>query len=508
MQRIEHFIDGAMTPSISGDCLDLIEPATGTCIGTLAAGTAADIDAAVNAAANAAPRWAATAPKERARLMHAMADGIEADKAAFARAESIDTGKPIALAEAVDIPRAIANLRWFADSAVEFLSGSGNHDRVETARADFDVAHLPVGIVGAISPWNLPLYLLTWKIAPALAMGNAVVAKPSELTPTTATMLCAVAKQAGLPAGVLNCVHGLGASAGAALVEHPKVQAITFTGGTSTGKAVNAGCAAGDTFKKVSLEMGGKNATVVFADADINAAIDTASTAAFANQGQICLCGERLLVEASVYDRVLEGVVEHARSLHIGDPLEPDTQYGSLISLGHRAKIAQAVDSAVADGAQTCCGGQVPADLPPRVHGGAFYEPTVLTGLDMRADFNRTEVFGPVVSVMPFEDEAQAVHMVNDTAYGLSASLCTSDERRAQRMARCIDVGTVWVNCWLVRDFRVPFGGVKQSGLGREGGDDALRFCSEARTICTSKGLAGGIQGAIPASTRSMEADS
>jgi aminomuconate-semialdehyde/2-hydroxymuconate-6-semialdehyde dehydrogenase len=508
MHRIEHFINGAMTPAVKDDWIDLIEPATGRRIGTVAAGTAADMDKAVKAAQGAAPRWAATSPAERARVLRAMADGIETRMDDFARAESIDTGKPITLALAVDIPRAVANLRWFADAAVDFLDRSSTDELFQTDRASFAVTHQPVGVIGAISPWNLPLYLLTWKLAPALAMGNAVVAKPSELTPTTAAMLCAVAHEAGLPPGVLNCVHGTGVDAGAALVEHPMVQAVTFTGGTQTGRLVNAACAAGRSFKKVSLELGGKNATVIFADADMDAAIDTAAAAAFANQGQICLCGERLLVEASILDRVLEGVVEKARSLRIGDPLEPSTEFGSLISVEHRTKVAEAVKAAVADGGQLCCGGRPPCDLPPRVSSGAFYEPTVLTGLDMDADFNRNEVFGPIVSLMPFEDEAEAIAMVNATDYGLSASVCTTDDARAQRMAQGIDVGTLWVNCWLVRDFRVPFGGMKHSGLGREGGDDALRFCSESKTVCTARGPTGGTEGAIPLSVPSMEADS
>ena len=496
MQRIEHFIAGEARVSAHEAWLDVIEPATNCVIAHVARGLAKDVEAAVDAARIAAPRWAATSVRERARVLHAMADGIEAQAEAFARAESIDSGKPLSLARTIDIPRAIANVRWFADAAMEACHTT---ERFDSSRATNEVLRMPVGVVGAISPWNLPLYLLTWKIAAPLAMGNAVVAKPSELTPTTASMLAGVAGEVGLPPGVLNIVHGLGPEAGAALVEHPDVRAITFTGGTTTGRSVNQACAA--SFKKVSLELGGKNAMIVFADADIDAAIDTATAAAFANQGQICLCTERLLIEASVYDRVLKGVIERARAIRIGDPLDAETDYGSLISRAHRDSVETAIAGALADGAQVCTGGQRPADLPDRVSSGAFFEPTVLQGIGMNARFNREEVFGPVVCAMPFTDEAEAVQMANATDYGLCATVCTQDLDRAARVARNLDVGTVWTNCWLVRDFRVPFGGVKYSGLGREGGDDALHFCTEARTICTASSGTVDASGAVPSGT-------
>jgi len=496
MHRIEHFIDGEARVSVDNQWLDVVEPATGGVVAHVARGLLEDVDAAVSASRAAAPRWAATSVRERARLLHAIADGIEVDLEAFAHAESIDTGKPLSLARTVDIPRAIANLRWFADAAIE---AGHTAERFDTSTATNEVLRMPVGVVGAISPWNLPLYLFTWKIAPPLAMGNAVVAKPSELTPTTASMLAGVASAVGLPAGVLNIVHGLGIEAGAALVEHPGVPAITFTGGTTTGRGVNQACAT--SFKKVSLELGGKNAMLVFADADIDAAIDTATAAAFANQGQICLCTERLLIEASVYDRVLEGVIERARALSIGDPLDASTDFGSLISEAHRDRVKAAVGNARKDGAQVCTGGGRPSGLPDRVAAGAFFEPTVLQGIDMDVAFNREEVFGPVVCAMPFVDEAEAVHKANATDYGLCATVCTQDIDRAARVARQLDVGTVWTNCWLVRDFRVPFGGVKHSGLGREGGDDALHFCTEARTVCTASRGTVDASGAVPTGT-------
>ena len=302
-----------------------------------------------------------------------------------------------------------------------------------------------------------------------------------------------------MPPGVLNIVHGLGPEAGAALVEHPDVAAITFTGGTETGRSVNQTCAG--LFKKVSLELGGKNALIIFADADIDAAIDTATAAAFANQGQICLCTERLLIESSVYDRVMEGVIERARAIRIGDPLDAETDFGSLISIAHRDRVEAALAGAIADGAHVCTGGKRPINLPDRVSAGAFLEPTVLQGIGMDARFNREEVFGPVVCAMPFADEAEAVRMANATDYGLCATVCTQDLERAGRVARKLDVGTVWTNCWLVRDFRVPFGGVKCSGLGREGGDDALHFCTEARTLCSASNSTVDASGAVPTGT-------
>ncbi|MCH2135904.1 MAG: aldehyde dehydrogenase [Phycisphaerales bacterium] len=490
MQLVEHIIDGAATNS--DQWIDCMEPATGLVMGQVAAGDHHDVEQAVAAATRAAPLWSSMGANGRAARLHALADRVEDQLEVFARAESIDTGKPITLARQVDIPRAVANLRWFADAA----SGQSASEIYTTARATSEVIRVPVGVVGVIAPWNLPLYLLTWKIAAPLAMGNAVVAKPSELTPTTASMLALAASEVGFPPGVLNIVHGTGPSAGAPLVAHPDVPAITFTGGTDTGRLVNSACA--ELFKKVALEMGGKNPTVIFADADIDAAINTASAAAFSNQGQICLCGERLLIEASVHDRVVEGLVERAKALTIGDPLDDDTRQGSLISADHCNRVGRAVEGALKRGATCLTGGCRPDNLPERVQGGAFYRPTVLAGLDMRDQFNTSEVFGPVVCAMPFQDEAHAIELANATRYGLSAVVCTGDEARAHRMGHAIQTGTVWINCWLERDFRVPFGGVKDSGLGREGGEEAMHFATEARTICTASASSVDATGAVP----------
>ncbi len=472
--------------------LDLVSPATGEIYGRLPRTPTAL--PAIMVARDACASWRNTPVRERSRLMHALADAIESDLAAFAEAESIDTGKPVGLARTVDIPRAVANLRWFADSVMEFGS-----EHYETgSRAVNEVKHLPVGVIGAISPWNLPLYLFTWKIAPALATGNTVVAKPSELAPVTAWKLGQLATEVGFPPGVLNIVHGLGAEIGESIVQDDRVGAVTFTGGTVTGRRI-AETAAGQ-FKKVSLEMGGKNPTIIFKDADLDSAIATAATAAFANQGEICLCGERLLVHQDIHDEVVAGLCARASELVIGDPLEPETQFGALISSDHRDRVESMIQRARDEGGEIVHGGKRPADLPDRCRNGFFLEPTVITGLDMTALTNREEIFGPVVSIMPFANEAEAVEMANDTDYGLSAAIFTEDESRAARVAPAIEAGTVWVNCWLVRDFRVPFGGVKHSGLGREGGDDALRFCTEARTICTATSRTTGdvTKGAVP----------
>ncbi len=489
MQTLGHWIDGAEVAG-EGDTLENINPATGECINRIPAGDTEAVDQAVAAAQRAFESWRLVPAAERAALLHAVADAVERDAEAFAAAECADTGKPIALASSVDIPRAVANLRWFADAAVEFCA---REEVWDTTAARSTVDYRPAGPVAAISPWNLPLYLLSWKIAPALAMGCTVVAKPSEITPTTASMLAHCSAAAGVPAGVLNILHGLGDRSGAPLVSHRDIKAVTFTGGTATGRRVAESCAGA--FKKVALEMGGKNPCVIFADADLDAALDVAAAAAFSNQGQICLCTERLIVEASIKDDVIAGLVARANALRIGDPTAPTTQFGSLTSHAHRDKVAAAVDQARNDGATVHCGGEVPTNTAP---GGAFYAPTVLSGLGSGSVCNQTEIFGPVTSIIPFETEAQAIHLANDTDYGLCATVCSGDRERAQRVAHRIDAGTVWINCWLVRDFRVPFGGMKHSGLGREGGETALRFFTEPVTMCATTGSQQGAAGAVP----------
>ena len=374
--------------------------------------------------------------------------------------------------------RAAANFRYFATAIL--------HTHSETYRTDTTALNYtlrsPRGVAGLISPWNLPLYLFSWKVAPALATGNTVVAKPSELTPSTAHRLGQIATEVGLLKGVFNIVHGLGPKVGAPLVAHRKVPTISFTGGTVTGAAIAT--AAGPLFKHVSLELGGKNPTVICADADLSQAIPAAVKASFENQGEICLCGSRLFVERSIFDQFLEEFVAGARALRVGDPLDEKTEQGALISSAHRQKVAGYVDLAKSDGGTIRCGGSPPKELPERCKDGYFFSPTIITGLAPDCRVNREEIFGPVVTVTPFGDEEELLAMTNGVEYGLSASLWTRDLSKAHRLAERLEAGTVWINCWLLRDLRVPFGGTKSSGVGREGGEEALRFFTEPKTIC------------------------
>jgi len=478
MTTLTNYIDGRMTAPAAGGYLDKIDPATGQVVARVPDSDGTDVARAVAAANAAFPAWAATPAAERSRVLLAIADGIDRRLDALARAESIDTGKPVTLARTLDIPRAAANFRFFATAIL--------HTETETHATDHTALNYtlrrPRGVAGLISPWNLPLYLLSWKIAPALATGNTAVAKPSELTPTTATLLGEICQEAGLPPGVLNLIHGLGARAGMAIVEHPDVRSISFTGGTATG-AVIARTAA-PLFKKLTLELGGKNPTIVFADADLDRHLPSIVRSAFANQGEICLCGSRILVEAPLFDTFVERFVAAVSRLKVGDPLDPATEFGALVSAGHRDKVASYLDLARAEGGTIRCGGGRPADLPARCADGYFLSPTVITGLPMTCRTNQEEIFGPIVTVTPFRDEAEAVALANDSRYGLAASIWTEQLGRAHRVAEAVQCGTIWVNCWLLRDLRVPFGGMRQSGVGREGGDEAIRFFTEPKNVC------------------------
>lgn len=495
--EIRNYIGGQLQPALGGGVLETFEPATGCAYSTLPDSDARDVERAVDAARGALAGWSATSAHERASVMERLAGLIERDLEPLARAESIDTGKPITLARSMDIPRSAANFRFFArlpadraEERYETRDAAPAPGGVVSARAGTGpiainrVLRQPVGVVGLISPWNLPLYLLSWKIAPALACGNTCVCKPSELTPMTAFMLSELAIEAGLPAGVLNIVHGTGAKAGAALVAHPVVKAISFTGGTATGRAISG--VAAPMLKKLSLELGGKNPTLVFDDVDVDAAAAQSVRAAFSNQGQICLCGSRVLVQRSVYDKFLERFVARTLALRIGDPLDEATEQGALVSAAHLSKVRSYAELAVTEGGRIECGGPGPLGhaLPARCRGGYFMAPTVVTGLGSGSRVMQEEIFGPVASLAPFEDEDDAVRLANSTAYGLSASVWTADAARAERVAEQVEAGTVWVNCWLLRDLRVPFGGVKQSGIGREGGEEAVRFFTEAKTVC------------------------
>jgi len=476
MQRFEHFIDGHFAPALRGGEIEVHEPATGEVYATVADGDAADIQAAIDAAKVAFPAWSDTPAEERAHLLNAIADRVDARAGDFALAESRDTGKPVSLARSMDVPRGIANCRFFAGAAQQFASES----HISPTAVNYTLRQ-PHGVVGCISPWNLPLLLFTWKVAPALASGNCVVAKPSELTPATATLFAEACAEAGLPPGVLNVVHGRGVSAGQALVEHPGVPAISFTGGSATGAHIAA--TAGPLYKKLSLELGGKNPNLIFADCDFNHAVEESVRAAFLNQGQICLCGSRIYVERALYERFRDAFLMCAQDLVVGDPEDPESDLGALTSEGHMQKVISAIDRARSEGGQILCGGER-IRLPGRCSDGWFIAPTVIEGLSAGCRTDQEEIFGPVVTLAPFDSEREAIARANSTRYGLVASLWTRDLDRAHRLARRIEAGIVWVNCWMLRDLRTPFGGTKSSGVGREGGFEAMRFFTEPRNVC------------------------
>ncbi|MFZ9914911.1 MAG: aldehyde dehydrogenase [Phycisphaerales bacterium] len=484
MREVDHFIGGAFCGAGSGARISRENPATGEPLRAIARGDAADVARAVDAARRAGAIWGRMPAADRSRVLLAMAAGIEARLDELARLECEDTGKPLSLARSLDIPRAAANFRFFATAILHEAGESFSTER--PARAINFTLRRPLGVVGCISPWNLPLYLFTWKIAPALAAGNCVVAKPSELTPTTATVLGEIAQAAGLPAGALNIVHGLGGEAGQAIVDHAEVRAVSFTGGTTTGRRIAARC--GERLIPASLELGGKNAAIVCEDADLSVALPEIVRSSFLNQGEICLCSSRILVHRSRMKEFTERFVAAANALTVGDPLSAETDLGALISKAHREKVLAAVERGVRDGGVVAAGGEVPRGLPARVANGAFLRPTVLLGVPQDSTCVQEETFGPVVTVHGFDRHRDAVAMANGTRYGLSASVWTRDLSRAHRMAGALDAGTVWVNCWMLRDLRVPFGGTKDSGIGREGGVHALHFFSEPTNVCIATG--------------------
>ena len=476
LQQIKNYIGGKLVPAASGGWLDDFEPATGKVYAQVPDSSSADVNAAVEAAEHAFPAWSATPAAERSQWLLKLASLVERDLEKLARAESIDNGKPIALARSLDIPRAVTNLRFFAAAATQFASES---HAMEEGAINYTLRS-PLGVVGCISPWNLPLYLFTWKIAPALATGNCVVAKPSEITPMTAYLFSQLCAEAGLPAGVLNVVHGFGPKAGVALVEHPGVKAVSFTGGTKTGADIASRTA--PRFKKLSLELGGKNPVLVFADCDFELALKESLRAAFANQGEICFCGSRIYVERSLYTKFRDEFVARARALKQGDPLVETTQQGALVSEAHLRKVLSYVELAREEGGKLLCGGQA-TTLPGRCASGWFLAPTVIEGLGSDCRVNQEEIFGPVVTLAPFEGEEEALRLANGTPYGLTATVFSTDVARCHRLAAKLQAGLIWINCWMLRDLRVPMGGVKQSGVGREGGFEAMRFFTDPRNV-------------------------
>ena len=484
VQTLANFIDGRFVEPAGGTYFDDIDPATGARCARVPDSDERDVDNAVAAAGRAFPGWSATPAAERSRMLLALAELIERDLDELAGRECVDTGKPLLVAQSVDIPRAVANFRFFATAIL--------HTQTEAHQTDTTALNItlraPRGVAGLISPWNLPLYLLSWKVAPAIATGNTAVCKPSELTPLTAHHLAGLCLEAGLPPGVLNIVHGRGEKAGAAIVSHPDVPTISFTGGTDTGATIAR--TAAPMFKRLSLECGGKNPTIIFADADLDEALPTSVRAAFSNQGEICLAGSRLFVERPIHDRFVDGFVQRTRMLNVGDPHQKSTDLGALISAEHLAKVESYLALAQAEGGTIRCGGRRPPRevVGERCRHGVFLEPTVVTDLDAGCRTNREEIFGPVVSIIPFDDEQEVIEQANASSYGLSASLWTTRLDRAHQVAERLESGTVWVNCWMLRDLRVPFGGMKASGLGREGGQEALRFFTEPKNVCIKLG--------------------
>ncbi len=474
--KLLNYINGELNEPINGQWLDNIEPATGLVYSQIPDSSANDLQHAVDAASAAYPAWAATDAAERSRIMLRIAQLIDDNQELLAQAESQDNGKPVSLARVMDIPRAAANMSFFA-TAILHQSTETHYNQGHSLNYTL---RQPIGVVGCISPWNLPLYLFTWKIAPALAVGNTVIAKPSEITPLTAFLFSQLCIEAGLPAGVLNIVHGRGGHIGQALIEHPKVKAISFTGGTATGKVIAT--AAAPMFKKLSLELGGKNPNIIFADCDWEDMLNTTIRSSFANQGQICLCGSRIIIERSVYERFKTDFLARVKQLRIGDPNE-DVNIGAVVSEPHMTKILGYIESARQQGAQILTGGNRVL-VRGRCANGYFLEPTVIDGLGTDCNLNQEEIFGPVVTIIPFDTVEEALDIANGTPYGLAATLWTQNLTRAHQMAEKLDNGIVWVNCWLVRDLRTPFGGVKQSGVGREGGWEALKFFTEAKNIC------------------------
>jgi len=477
MEKLKNYINGILTTPYSNDYINVQDPSTGETFTMIPDSGSDDVQLAVESAEKAFPMWSNLTAEERSGYLMKIAGLIQANLDKFAHAESMDNGKPLWLAKSVDIPRAVKNFEFFAAAITQFSSEShatGNIALNYTLRQ-------PLGIVGAISPWNLPLYLFSWKIAPALAAGNCVIAKPSEITPLTAFMLSEICIEANLPNGVLNIIHGYGHKAGAAIVSHPKINAITFTGGTKTGEEIAR--TAAPMFKKLSLELGGKNPNIVFADCNYEEMLKTTVQSSFRNQGEICLCGSRIFIEKKIYEKFKTDFIEKVKKLKVGDPMKEDSDLGAIVSKQHFEKILSYIDLAEKEGGKILCGGK---SFRPegRCKDGWFIEPAVIEGLKYDCRTNLEEIFGPVVTITPFETEDEVMMMANSTQYGLASIIWTENLTRAHRLAAKIKTGIVWINCWMERDLRTPFGGMKNSGVGREGGFEALRFFTEPKNVC------------------------
>jgi aminomuconate-semialdehyde/2-hydroxymuconate-6-semialdehyde dehydrogenase len=480
MKKIQNYIGGKYCGPQSGNYFDNYNPALGSVYSQVPDSDFQDVQLAVEAAQKAFPAWSATPAEDKFRILNKIAELIEADIDVLAQAESEDQGKPVWLAKN-EMKRAAQNFRFFATAAMQFASES--HD-MEGMAINYTLRQ-PIGVVACISPWNLPLYLFSWKIAPALSSGNCVVAKPSEITPMTAYLLGEICNKAGLPAGVLNIVQGNGPNAGNAIVAHPHISAISFTGGTATGKHIAS--VAAPMFKKLSLELGGKNPNIIFADCDFEKAVKTTVNATFLNQGEICLCGSRIFVEASIYQKFKDRLVQEVAALKIGNPNEDDCRIGAIVSQSHYQKILSYIELAKKEGGTVLIGGKAYHPEAP-YNNGWFIEPTLFEGLDQTCRINNEEVFGPVATLIPFENENQVMEWANATEYGLATTLWTNDLNKAHRVAAKVKTGIVWINCWLLRDLRTPFGGTKSSGVGREGGWEAMRFFTEPKNICIKIG--------------------
>lgn len=477
MSNIKNYINGNFENPILNEWLDNYCPANGEVYGKIPNSSKADVENAYNSAKSAFRQWSQTTLEARSRILIKISELLEANLQRFAETESKDNGKPISLAKTIDIPRAASNFRFFGNAITQFASES--HESVGQNAINYTLRQ-PIGVVGCISPWNLPLYLFTWKIAPAIAAGNCVVAKPSEVTPMTAYLLGEILNEAGLPKGVLNIVHGLGTTTGQAIIEHPEIKAISFTGGTATGAHIAK--VAAPMFKKLSLELGGKNPNIIFADCDYEDMLETTVRSSFANQGQICLCGSRIFVEASIYEKFKADFVEKVKKLKVGHPSDNSTDIGALVSKPHLEKVFSYIEIAKNEGGKILCGGN---KVTIQSYENGFYmEPTVIEVKTDDCRVNQEEIFGPVVTIMPFNTEEEVLQMANKVKYGLSATLWTNDLKRTMQMSSELEAGIIWVNTWMLRDLRTPFGGIKVSGVGREGGFEALRFFTEAKNVC------------------------